>query len=78
MIAGHRAVVLLNDVVRAPTRTPQAASNRFLSVYFAGKEIPEGLEEQALKIAESMASDGTVSDSVSAHVAHLHWNVNYR
>lgn len=78
VIAGHRADVHFNDLVWEAKRTPQEASDRFLSVYFAGKEIPEGLEEQALKIAESMASDGTVSDSVSAHVAHLHWNVNYR
>lgn len=78
VIAGHRAEVHFNDLVWETKRTPQDAAEHFLYVYFSGKEIPDGLEEQALHAAESMAVDGVVPDSVSAHVAHLHWNVNYR
>lgn len=78
VIAGHRADVHFNDLVWENQRSVPEAADRFLSVYYSGKEIPEGMAEQALKAAEALAVNGIVSDPVSAHVAHLHWNVNYR
>lgn len=77
VIVGHRADVHFTDYHWETMRTPQDAANRFLSLYYSGKEIPEGMQEKALAVAEKMSDNGMISDPVKVHLAHLHWNVNY-
>lgn len=78
VMAGHRADVHFNDLIWETKLSPKEAADRFLTVYYGSKAAPEGTEENALKAAEKLAVNGEVTNKVTAHVAHLHWNVNYR
>ena len=78
VMAGHRPEVHFNDFTWNAVYSPQEAADHFMAMYYAGKSAPEGIGEQALQAAEKMAANGTISGSITAHVAHLFWNVNYR
>ena len=73
---GHRAQVHFNDFLWETMCKPKEAAERFLNWYYKEKEIPEGMDDAALKAAEKMAVDGAVKDSVKAHIAHLHWSMD--